>query len=82
MKTTTIRQLRNDTNTVLDWIAHGETVVVTKRRHPVARMLPPEPETPRSAPVPDFRARLKKRFPRGPMAVSAAEMLAEGRERY
>jgi len=82
MKTTTIRQLRNDTNTVLDWIAHGETVVVTKRRQPVARILPPEPQQPASVPVPDFRARHKKLFPDGPLPVTMAELITEDRNRY
>ena len=82
MRTTTVRQLRNDTNTVLDWIAHGDTVLVTKRRHPVARILPPEPVEPSSVAFPDFRGRLKRRFPKGPMPVSMAHIIAEDRDRY
>lgn len=31
MKAATFRQLRNDTNTLLKWIEHGEAVTITKR---------------------------------------------------
>lgn len=81
MKTATIRQLRNDTNTVLDWIAHGDTVLVTKRRRPVARIVAPPPAEPSSVSLPDFRGRLKKRFPKGPIPVSMADIIAEDRDR-
>lgn len=36
MKTTTIRQLRHDTTTVLSWVARGESVEVQRRGEAVA----------------------------------------------
>jgi len=83
MRTATIRQLRNDTNTLLDWIEHGETVVITKRQRHVARLVPPEPDTETPVQSPDFHARHKKLFPNGEMKkYNLAELLAEERKRY
>jgi len=44
MKTATVRELRNDYNTLLDWVAAGEEVVITKRGKPVARLVPEKEE--------------------------------------
>lgn len=57
MRTATIRQMKNELGTVLEWVAHGEEVSVTKRGHAVARIVPPLPAA-RRAPMPDFMARL------------------------
>ncbi len=43
MKTASVRELRNHYNTLLDWVAEGEEVVITKRGKSVARLVP-EPE--------------------------------------
>jgi antitoxin (DNA-binding transcriptional repressor) of toxin-antitoxin stability system len=56
MRTTTIRELKHDTTTVLGWVADGETVEVRRRNLPVALLSPPRSTTARR---PDFRARLK-----------------------
>jgi len=40
MKTASVRELRNHYNTLLDWIAEGEEVVITKRGKSVARLVP------------------------------------------
>lgn len=40
MKTATVRELRNHYNTLLDWVAGGEEVVITKRGKSVARLVP------------------------------------------
>lgn len=83
MRTATIRQLRNDTNTVLDWIAHGETVTITKRRRKVARLVPAEGDAGQPIATPDFRARHNRLFPHGEMRKrNLAELLAEERGRY
>ena len=40
MKTTTIRELKHDTSTVLAWVASGESVEVRRHREPVAILSP------------------------------------------
>lgn len=40
MKTASVRELRNHYNTLLDWVAEGEEVVITKRGKSVARLVP------------------------------------------
>ncbi|MEP2775702.1 MAG: type II toxin-antitoxin system prevent-host-death family antitoxin [Luteolibacter sp.] len=44
MKTATVRELRNHYNTLLEWVAMGEEVVITKRGKSVARLVPELPE--------------------------------------
>ena len=39
-----IRDLRNDTKSVIDAVERGVEVVLTRRGHPIARILPIEPE--------------------------------------
>ena len=83
MKTATIRQLRNDTNTLLNWIEHGETVTITKRRRKVAVLIPPAPTEGIPVPAPDFRSRHKRNFPKDEMhAYNFAEMLQEDKGSY
>ena len=57
MKTTTIRELKHDTTTVLSWVAAGETVEVRRRNEPVALLSPPS--RPTRGRRPDFKARLQ-----------------------
>lgn len=60
MKTASIRQVRHDFNTVLDWIDAGEQVEISKRGKVVALLSPPPSvKAPRSRERPDFAARLK-----------------------
>jgi antitoxin (DNA-binding transcriptional repressor) of toxin-antitoxin stability system len=78
MKTATVRQLRHDFGSVLDWIEGGEEVHILKRGKTVALMSPPPP--PRRAPSrkrPDFAARLKRIF--GDKIVSG-DVVVEERE--
>ena len=41
MKTTTVRELRNNYSKVLKWVSKGEEVEVTRRGKIVARVIPP-----------------------------------------
>lgn len=41
MKTTTVRELRNNYSQVLKWVAKGEEVEVTRRGKIVAKVVPP-----------------------------------------
>lgn len=43
MRSTTVRELRNNYSQVLKWVAKGEEVVVTRRGQVVARVVPPVP---------------------------------------
>ena len=43
MKTTTVRELRNNYSKVLKWVANGEEVEVTRRGKIVAKVVPPSP---------------------------------------
>lgn len=45
MKTTTVRELRNNYSKVLKWVAKGEEVAVTRRGKVVAKVVPPAPIT-------------------------------------
>ena len=84
MKTASIRQVRQDFNTVLDWIDAGELVEISKRGKVVALLSPPPPEkTPRPRKRPDFAARLKMRD--GGRVISAGvmdEILTESKGSY
>lgn len=61
MKTATVRQIRHDFSTVLNWVEDGEQVEVSKRGKVVALITQPQtpkPTGPRKRP--DFAARLKR----------------------
>lgn len=61
MKTATIRQIRHDFGTVLNWVEEGEQVEVSKRGKIVALITPPPaPKPARAKKRPDFAARLKR----------------------
>jgi len=61
MKTATIRQVRHDFGTVLDWVQEGEQVRISKRGKIVALLSPPPAPKPRKPKKrPDFAARLKR----------------------
>ena len=62
MKTASVREVRHDFGRILEWVANGEEVAITKRRETVARLLPvARRKTARSKP-PDVMARLRKVF--------------------
>jgi len=61
MKTATVRQLRHEFGTVLNWVEEGEPVEISKRGKIIAWLTPPpapKPSRPRKRP--DFAARLKR----------------------
>jgi prevent-host-death family protein len=62
MKTATMRQVHNDFQSVLKWVAAGEEVTVSNRGRPVARICPPRAQTPAKFKMPDFAARAKAIF--------------------
>jgi len=73
MRTASIRQVRHDFGTVLDWIEEGEQVQISKRGKVVALLTqPPAKSRMRRRKRPDFEARLKMRD--GNRVISAQVM--------
>jgi prevent-host-death family protein len=82
MKKATLRQLRNETDTLVKWVEAGESVLVTKRSKPLFKILPVAPTDAKEFSLPNFEERQKRIFPDGPISHSAALLIAEERERY
>jgi prevent-host-death family protein len=62
MRTASIREVRHDLNRVLEWVAEGEEVAITRRSVTVARLLPAKRKKSKRTKMPDIEARLKKIF--------------------
>jgi antitoxin (DNA-binding transcriptional repressor) of toxin-antitoxin stability system len=77
MKTTTIRELKHATSTVLGWVAAGETVEVRRRDRPVAILSPPRRV--RSGTKPDFAERLRAVYGSTVLPVTGTEIISESR---
>ncbi len=80
MKQASVRDLRYQFPRVEALLRAGEEIEITKRRRVIARLVPP------AAPVavvkPDFAGRMRSIFGRKRMATTAAEMIADDRDRY
>mgnify|MGYP000175351161 CR=1 FL=1 len=77
MKTTTIRELKHDTTTVLSWVAGGETVEVLRRNVLVALLSPPRRTSKISRP--DFAARLKAIYGTRTLDTTGSDLVSESR---
>ena len=62
MKTASVREVRHDFGRILEWVADGEEVAITKRRETVARLLPVARKRASRARMPDVARRLRKVF--------------------
>jgi antitoxin (DNA-binding transcriptional repressor) of toxin-antitoxin stability system len=83
MKTASIREVRHDFSRILEWVANGEEVAITKRHKTVARLLPATRKKTTRAKVPDVSARLRKIFGRKVISDKAMkEVLDESRGNY
>ncbi len=61
MRIATVRQIRHDFGTVLNWVEEGEQVEISKRGKVVALLTqPPAPTLRRPKKRPDFAARLRR----------------------
>lgn len=61
MKTATVRQVRHEFGSVLNWVEAGESVGISKRGTLVAVLSPPPaPRQPKPRRRPDFLGRLKR----------------------
>jgi prevent-host-death family protein len=77
MRTTTIRELRHDTNRVLSWVADGESVEVRRRGDPVA-VLSPRRRAGRIV-RPDYAARLHAIYGDRVLPTTGTDLVSEAR---
>lgn len=81
MKTASVYEVQHHFSRVLKWIAAGETVVIERRKVPVAKLVPTKPKV-KPVAMPDFRARLKKNYG-GKIVPDSTPLIAEMRaERF
>ena len=80
MKTATLRDLRYRFSEIENLLVQGEEIQIVRRKRPVARLLPIQPEPPKCRP--DFLARLRRIYGRKRLTVTGAELLAQERERF
>ncbi len=73
-----MRDLRYKFHKVEDLLRSGQEVEITKRKRPIARLVPIRGKKRRK--LPDFYGRMRKLFGRRKMAVSNAELVAWDRE--
>ncbi len=73
MKSATVADLRNQFATVSKWIQDGETVTITKRGRPFAKLTPTGDHKPLQ-PL-DRMARLHRMFPDGPVQGDAQDVV-------
>jgi len=76
MRTTTIRELKHATTTVLAWVAAGESVEVRRRGKPVAVLTPRRPGR---VARPDFGARLRAIYGDLVLPTTATDLVSESR---
>ena len=83
MRTATIRQMQHGLTAVLERVARGEEITITRRGVPVARLLPAAPAKKAKKPVwPDAMSRLNDRFRDGAAkGKPASEIVREMRGR-
>ena len=60
MKTANIRELIHTTSQVLEWVAQGESVEITRYKKIVAVISPPAAEVSKEIVRPDYEARLQR----------------------
>jgi antitoxin (DNA-binding transcriptional repressor) of toxin-antitoxin stability system len=61
VKTASVYDVQHNFSRILTWVASGETVVISRHRVPVAKLVPAKKEKSRVK-MPDFMARLRKDF--------------------
>ena len=73
-----VRELQQNLKRVMARVDRGETVEVTRRRQPVARLAPVKPSGP-VAPWPDLKARRRAVFGDRMIAPGGSVLVIEGR---
>jgi prevent-host-death family protein len=77
-ETVSIRELQQNLRRVMARVERGETVEVTRRRRPVARLAPITPAEP-TAPWPDLEGRTRAVFGSRVVAPGGADTVIEDR---
>jgi prevent-host-death family protein len=77
--TVSVRELQQHLKRVMARVERGETIEVTRRRKPVARLAPVTSRGP-VAPWPDLKARRRAVFGERIVAPGGSEIVIEGRE--
>lgn len=78
MRIASIRELKNETTTVLGWVAEGQRVEVQRHGKPVAILSAPD-RSKTALRRPDFGARLRAIYGAQALAVTATELLQSER---
>ena len=79
MKTTTVRELRNNYSRVLRWVSKGEEVEVTRRGKVVAKVVPPAAATTKKVDWTRSAALSRTPWPNPLSADESAATLADSR---
>jgi prevent-host-death family protein len=77
MKTTTVRELRNNYAQVLRWVSVGEEVEVTRRGKVVAKVIPPRASSPSKVDWNQSAALHRRPWARVLSAKQSASILAD-----
>lgn len=78
MKTINVRNLQHHLRAILDEVAQGETVEITRRNETVAKLIPPR-EKKSPEPWPDMRRRLESIYGRKRIVPTASEAIYKDR---
>lgn len=79
MKTASIRELKHSTSAVLDWVARGERVRITRHNQVVGILVPPVAEVDPPAEMPDFYERLETLFHDPTQPMTGSELVSYSR---
>jgi antitoxin (DNA-binding transcriptional repressor) of toxin-antitoxin stability system len=80
MRKATVRDLRYRFPIVEELLREGKEIQITKRKHIIARLLPPAVSGPIR--MPDFRSRMRAIFGNKKLKISGAKLIAQDRERF
>jgi antitoxin (DNA-binding transcriptional repressor) of toxin-antitoxin stability system len=78
MKTATVRELRYNFSELEARLRRGEEIVIRKRKHPIAKLVPIRKDS-ESAPYPDFAAQRREIFGDKVLPVTVAEIVSWSR---
>ena len=83
MRTASISEVRHDFSRILEWVANGETVAITRRSEIVAHLSPATRKPSAPAKTPDVASRLQKIFGRRVISDKAmTEIMDNNRRNY
>ena len=79
MKSVNVRNLQHHLRAIIDEVAQGETIEITRRNETVARIIPP-PEKTSPEPWPDMRRRLESIYGKKRIVPTASEAIYRDRD--